>query len=466
VLPTFLNLKFQHEKSAVGITEGLHHFGLSLSPGCFDMDQSEFIDCTTSVDQFCKLLDEIELPANIDDAIVGLGAVDLDIHELKTELSQTRQNMIRKLKDNGAGSILIDHAQALYLYTHDHFAICSVIDSHIFSPDRNAKDTLQRLMSCLPFIKFVDSALLSLPAQFRFSGRVYRGIKWVFQSLQEHDPEKYFFHGRSLQFLECKSASKVQEAMLHDRFCGHKGPRTIFSIDATDGYDVSLFSNHGEVGAGVLFRPLAKMEARGAVKGTDMLCQVDSGEGSPDMVNLVQTTSGHDYAPGALIAAPPAAASAVDSPAGIAASGLALLSDLEWRIEELLAWEESGDSPVERSALLAAMDAGDATLAALLGAGACDAGILTGGQRIAVERAIQRCSEKVPCCRTAPRVPCRTEARDVREGGAVGHARASRLGCGPRGVAARAYRRQPSPSAATPQRARFLQDRPPKHATD
>ena len=99
----------------------------------------------------------------------------------------------------------------------------------------------------MPYIKFLDTALSRLPASFIFQGRVQRGVKWVYPSPDQHDPEVYFRVGAVVYWYEFKSSSTKREVMSRPHFCGHEpGPRTIFVIEAIHAYDIRAFSFYGD----------------------------------------------------------------------------------------------------------------------------------------------------------------------------------------------------------------------------
>ena len=107
------------------------------------------------------------------------------------------------------------------------------------------------IRTCAPYIKFLDTALERLPERFVYRGRVQRGVKWVFPSLDQHDPEAYFRTGATMMWYEFKSSSTKRELMSQPRFCGHAaGPRTIFTIDAVRAYSIEELSTYGPEEAG------------------------------------------------------------------------------------------------------------------------------------------------------------------------------------------------------------------------
>eukprot|EP01047_Picozoa_sp_COSAG01_P042109 COSAG01_NODE_3658_length_5818_cov_3.227138_2_plen_131_part_00 len=88
-----------------------------------------------------------------------------------------------------------------------------------------------RLRACLPFIKFLDTALETLPPQFHFKGRVNRGVKWAYPRCgrladgswaTNHDPEKKFPAGEQFFWYEFKSCAQDFKVMYRDAFCGDR----------------------------------------------------------------------------------------------------------------------------------------------------------------------------------------------------------------------------------------------------
>ena len=158
----------------------------------------------------------------------------------------------------------VDYAIAIHVYTLEDPCVYAVVNRAMFNPSRRApggsSHISDELRACLPYIKFLDAALAALPAEYVFRGKVRRGVKWVFPRPESHDPEAYFTPGAKLCWYEFKSASRRQELMTREHFCGiDAGPRTIFAVQACRAYDVARFSfyqgEHSEYE--VLFRPLS-----------------------------------------------------------------------------------------------------------------------------------------------------------------------------------------------------------------
>eukprot|EP00300_Choanocystis_sp_HF-7_P016121 c19301_g2_i1.p2 GENE.c19301_g2_i1~~c19301_g2_i1.p2 ORF type:complete len:159 (+),score=24.50 c19301_g2_i1:669-1145(+) len=138
------------------------------------------------------------------------------------------------------------------------------------------------LRACLPYIKFLDTALVQLGEQFQHRGPCYRGVKWVYPNLQNHDPVRHFPRGKEFFWYEFKSSSRDLCLMDHERFCGNSGPRTIFVINSLTGYKIDEFSKFGQSEKEVLFRPLTEFK----VVSANRLCHPNGG--NPDVVELDQ----------------------------------------------------------------------------------------------------------------------------------------------------------------------------------
>jgi hypothetical protein len=128
----------------------------------------------------------------------------------------------------------VDFALAVHAYTLENPSIYRVINGEMFSPEREkgTGGVSDRLRTCMPFIKYLDTALDSLPPQFIYKGRCLRGVKWVFPNVESHDPVDFFQTGKKISFYEFKSTSSRMELMYEERFCGKEGARTIFDITA------------------------------------------------------------------------------------------------------------------------------------------------------------------------------------------------------------------------------------------
>jgi hypothetical protein len=72
--------------------------------------------------------------------------------------------------------------------------------------------------------------------------------------------------------------------MYDERFCGHTGARTIFTITAKRAYSIEKFSFYGESEAEVLFLPLSSFTVKTVLKQCDPKMVHDSKGGFPDQV--------------------------------------------------------------------------------------------------------------------------------------------------------------------------------------
>jgi len=192
------------------------------------------------------------MPLSLDVALLYLvrvslktkdGVVSIDVPRLLDIVDAARENMEIRLRAEGLSSYSVDKALAIYVYTLPDPAVFFVINRLLSAPDRmTAKGISLGLRACLPYIKFLDVALASLPESFRYQGEAFRGVKWVFPSPDEHNVGGYFCEGRKLRFFEFRSSSKDNRVMMDDNFCGREGPRTIFAIKAIHGLDIKFFS--------------------------------------------------------------------------------------------------------------------------------------------------------------------------------------------------------------------------------
>ena len=238
----------------------------------------------------------------------------IDMADLEAVIEDKRAEWRNELYSDGGSyqlprTYMLDFAIAIHLYTLSDPAVHKVINRAMFNPQRRgaaaaaaataaaaaggAGRVSAELTACLPFIKFLDSALEALPAAYVFKGRVCRGVQWCYPSPARHDPEGYFATGKMVMWYEFKSTSTSMEVMTRDHFCGMRpGPRTIFTIDACRAYSIEKFSIFQGMDKEyeVLFRPLCQFRV---VHATKMI--IDAAErsslersGFPDNVSLLQ----------------------------------------------------------------------------------------------------------------------------------------------------------------------------------
>ena len=238
----------------------------------------------------------------------------IDMADLEAVIEDKRAEWRNELYSDGGSyqlprTYMLDFAIAIHLYTLSDPAVHKVINRAMFNPQRRgaaaaaaataaaaaggAGRVSAELTACLPFIKFLDSALEALPAAYVFKGRVCRGVQWCYPSPARHDPEGYFATGKMVMWYEFKSTSTSMEVMTRDHFCGMRpGPRTIVTIDACRAYSIEKFSIFQGMDKEyeVLFRPLCQFRV---VHATKMI--IDAAErsslersGFPDNVSLLQ----------------------------------------------------------------------------------------------------------------------------------------------------------------------------------
>ena len=223
--------------------------------------------------QLQRLFDATSLQPTLMEVLEPLAAfhaqsIDWDL--LQSVVGETRSQWRSKgkLRSLGVPDSFEEFALAIHVYTLQEPSIYEVLNQVMFRPDRRvqAGGISEALQACAPYIRFLNEALQRLPEHFVHRGRVYRGVKWVFPSPEQHDPVAYFKAGATILWYEFKSTSSRNEVMSRLNFCGHQaGPRTIFSVDAVRGYriaDFSVFDDEEEV----LFPPLTKLRVTAATK--------------------------------------------------------------------------------------------------------------------------------------------------------------------------------------------------------
>ena len=257
-----------------------------------------------------KAIKETPLAASLIEAVQGLRALDgkVDVDLLEEIIKGKRDEWMDFIFSPASGfnlppSYALDFAIAIYVYTLSDPAVYAVINAEMFNEGRRKPGAISGISSslraCLPFIKFLDSALAKLPESYIFQGEVRRGTKWVYSSPAKHDPEAHFPVGQMIMWYEFKSTSTEPKVMMSDNFCGVKaGPRTIFTVKATRAYDIQKFScfqgTYSE--HEVLFRPFAKFKVlhvqKNIIDAKELLSVKKSG--FPDAVALQQVCDGEE----------------------------------------------------------------------------------------------------------------------------------------------------------------------------
>jgi hypothetical protein len=171
-----------------------------------------------------KLLDSTPLAATALEALHPLAdfadfSIDRDMLKYVIEKQERHWRNQGKLSSLKLPADFMRFALAIYAYTLEDPAIYRVINRVMFDPARGVKgaapgkDLSPALRACAPYIKLLDEALARLPAAFVFSGRVQRGVKWVYPRPEAHNPERYFARGAELTWYEFKSSSQKTEVM-------------------------------------------------------------------------------------------------------------------------------------------------------------------------------------------------------------------------------------------------------------
>jgi hypothetical protein len=257
-----------------------------------------------------KALKETTLAASLIEAIQGMrdldGKVDVDL--LEDIVKGKREEWVDFIYSPAAGfnlsaSYLLDFAIAIHVYTLNEPPVYAVVNGEMFNTGRRKPGAISgisdSLRACLPFIKFLDSALAKLPESYIFQGEVRRGTKWVYPSPTKHDPKSHFPVGQTTMSYEFKSTSTEPEVMMRDHFCGvNAGPRTIFIIQATRAYDIQKFSYFQGTASEheVLFRPFSRFKVSNVLKNIIDPKELVSKEksGFPDVVQLKQVCDGEE----------------------------------------------------------------------------------------------------------------------------------------------------------------------------
>jgi hypothetical protein len=269
-------------------------------------------------------LNETVCPASLGDALCPLTESfpdEIDEAVMKAVVDGQHgiwRNVI--YSDNGGfdlpQSYKLDWAVAIYVYSLSDPKVFKVVNREMFSTDCRKSairgGVSDGLSACLPYIRFLIDAIKVLPARYVFKGQVRRGVKHVFLSPENHNPEGHFRIGSLLMWYEFKSTSKNQEVMEH--FCRvSAGPRTTFVIDVILGYDINKFSffQGGDSEYEVLLLPMSLFEvvhvAQNIINSTVTASPDDSAEMQranlelswfPDVVHLrqVEADQGSDAA--------------------------------------------------------------------------------------------------------------------------------------------------------------------------
>jgi len=116
------------------------------------------------------------------DACASLARVGIDIDLLEEILRRQERDWRRqhKLERLGLPDSFMNFALAIYVYTLEDPAVYmyTAVNRAMFDPERQpGPDLSPELQACLPYIRFLDTALERLPEAFIYSGRVHRGVR-------------------------------------------------------------------------------------------------------------------------------------------------------------------------------------------------------------------------------------------------------------------------------------------------
>ena len=119
-------------------------------------------------------------------ACASLASVGIDIDLLEEIFRRQERDWRRQSKLEGLGlpDSFMNFALAIYVYTLEDPAVYTVVNRAMYNPARRSvhgvlpgPDLSTELQACLPYIRFLDTALERLPEAFIFRGRVHRGVR-------------------------------------------------------------------------------------------------------------------------------------------------------------------------------------------------------------------------------------------------------------------------------------------------
>lgn len=142
-----------------------------------------------------------------------------------------------------------DYAAGINCFSREDPPFYKITTKELVSAGRLNKGVVSEgVKRVIPFFKFVDVSVKSLPKSYWFAGEAFRGVKWNFPSLTRHSSSavKAFFRGQHVIWCEGKSTSRDKRVMERDHFVGLHGAGTIFSILLKCGYRISQFSAHND----------------------------------------------------------------------------------------------------------------------------------------------------------------------------------------------------------------------------
>ena len=133
-----------------------------------------------------RALSEEPLAGSLRAACASLANVGIDIDLLDEILRRQERDWRRqrKLERLGLPDSFMNFALAIYVYTLEDPAVYTAVNRAMYNPARldvqgvlPGPDLSPELQACLPYIRFLDTALERLPEAFIFRGRVHRGVR-------------------------------------------------------------------------------------------------------------------------------------------------------------------------------------------------------------------------------------------------------------------------------------------------
>ena len=133
-----------------------------------------------------RAIAEEPLAGSLMAACASLASVGIDIDLLEEILRRQERDWRRqrKLELLGLPESFMNFALAIYVYTLEDPAVYTAVNGAMYNPARRGAqgvlpgpDLSPELQACLPYIRFLDTALERLPEAFIFRGRVHRGVR-------------------------------------------------------------------------------------------------------------------------------------------------------------------------------------------------------------------------------------------------------------------------------------------------
>ena len=134
-----------------------------------------------------RAIAEEPLAGSLMAACASLANVGIDIDLLDEILRRQERDWRRqrKLERLGLPDSFMNFALAIYVYTLElALPVYTAVNRAMYNPARldvqgvlPGPDLSLELQACLPYIRFLDTALEQLPEAFIFRGRVHRGVR-------------------------------------------------------------------------------------------------------------------------------------------------------------------------------------------------------------------------------------------------------------------------------------------------